>query len=451
MPNDWVWAVDESGKPCKCYAKPENRGKRNCNHKFHQENGQTKEDFFKEHCIKGYHGDSIFSAKKVEVLPYRMTEEEKKDLLKITSKKDLLVDCDNGAYMELDEALWNDMDVNTFCEKYNFKRDNVYAILHEEVGVILDDREQYRAGDIVPLEDIDRLIDEGFSVDTGVPAMNAVSEQYGFEATKDIYVLPKYMRAGVPDGKGGEINSDETDAYKRIFTTKSYSFKSRQLAYEALINNPDKRSGSVYKRTTLSQRLSGKSGVWRKYITGRTIPYAGRAVITPNTDIAYDEVSIPPRIAADIFRPSITRNLQNKGFSPQQIKEIIHDAKTSRQENVTPITKNLIQSALEEENVRAIINRQPTLHAASMQSMTPKIGSGYTIGINPLICEGPHADFDGDTMAIIGVNSDTISELTDKEMHPSNFKYTPKKQDELMMKPRKDSLFGIMSVLKRRS
>lgn len=48
----FVWAIDEDGKPCKCYAKPENRGKRNCKHRFHQEPGQSSEDFFKQHGMK---------------------------------------------------------------------------------------------------------------------------------------------------------------------------------------------------------------------------------------------------------------------------------------------------------------------------------------------------------------------------------------------------------------
>lgn len=43
-----VWAIDEDGKPCLCYAKPENRGKRNCRHRFHQEPGESKDEFFKK-------------------------------------------------------------------------------------------------------------------------------------------------------------------------------------------------------------------------------------------------------------------------------------------------------------------------------------------------------------------------------------------------------------------
>lgn len=41
MTKEYVWAIDEDGKPCKCYAKPENRGKGKCPHKFHQIKGKT--------------------------------------------------------------------------------------------------------------------------------------------------------------------------------------------------------------------------------------------------------------------------------------------------------------------------------------------------------------------------------------------------------------------------
>lgn len=40
MASDWIWAIDENGKPTKCKAKPENRGKRNCKHLAHAERGE---------------------------------------------------------------------------------------------------------------------------------------------------------------------------------------------------------------------------------------------------------------------------------------------------------------------------------------------------------------------------------------------------------------------------
>lgn len=455
---NFVWAIDENGKPCRCYAKPENRGKRNCKHRFHQEPGQSSEDFFKQH---GYdakktttnvndtkHSESIFREDKIEVLPYRLTDEDKSEMLKIECKKDLTEECDNGAYIELDEPLWNDMDRNAFESLTGFKAKDTTSVLHEEKYIVLNDTPDHKAGDVVEKEEADELSKAGYNVGTGLETMNAYAAKNGFTATKDVYVLPYYMRAGVPDGEGGEIPSDETALYLHLFSTKRYSNVNRQLAYEALISAGEDRS--YYKKKPLSDRLRGKSGVWRKEITGGTIPYAGRAVAVPDTTISYDEVRIPPSMAVDIFKPTIEKSLQDRGFTPAQINEVIRDAKR-RQESVDPITKNLIQNAMDNGNVRVILNRQPTLHSASMQGFRPKLSNSATVGVNPLVAAGFNLDHDGDTCSCIGINNSEISREVDSELHPSNFKYTPRKQDELNMKPTKDSLWGIMNVLKRRS
>lgn len=42
----FVWAIDEDGKLSKCYARPENRGKGKCKHKFHAQEGETVREFF---------------------------------------------------------------------------------------------------------------------------------------------------------------------------------------------------------------------------------------------------------------------------------------------------------------------------------------------------------------------------------------------------------------------
>lgn len=47
--SEGVWAIDENGKPTICKAKPENRGKRKCNHRFHMSPDETKEEFFKKY------------------------------------------------------------------------------------------------------------------------------------------------------------------------------------------------------------------------------------------------------------------------------------------------------------------------------------------------------------------------------------------------------------------
>lgn len=454
---EFVWAIDENGKPCKCFAKPENRGKKNCKHQDHAEPGQSPKEFFKQHGVN----HSIFQEKKIEVLPYRLTEEEKEGLTKITCKKDLLDQNDNGAYIELKEALWSDMDKNYFAENYGMKKKDIEAILHGEAYMVFDDYEdpetgkKYKSCEIIyDLEEGERLWKEG-EADTSVKMMNWYAEEKcGWQATKDIYVLPYYMRAGIPDGKGGEINSDETDAYQRLLTTGAYGWKhqyvNQQKAYESLLTGGERSRTSVYARKSLSERLGGKKGVFRCEAEGTTLPFCGRACATPNAQLPYDECEIPPRIAVDIFRPTITKVLKDRGFTPEQIKEVISDAK-GRQENVTPITKNLIQSCMDEGNVRVLLNRQPSLHSASLQGFKPRLSNDHTIHTNPIVAQGYNLDFDGDTLSCVGVNNEEIAMKVDAELHPSKFKYEPRNTQSLMMQPRKDSLFGLMSVLKART
>ena len=128
----FVWAIDEDGRPTKCTAKPENRGKGSCKHKFHQNNTQSAHSFFAEHNIKIddivfdeteeiVEKKSIFKEDMVELSPYRMTDEEKSGLKQILTKKDLREDLETGGYIHFDEPLWNDMDKNYFCKRSNKK------------------------------------------------------------------------------------------------------------------------------------------------------------------------------------------------------------------------------------------------------------------------------------------------------------------------------------------
>lgn len=46
MAKSYVWALDQEGNPCKCYASPENRGKGRCNHIGHADEGESAKQFF---------------------------------------------------------------------------------------------------------------------------------------------------------------------------------------------------------------------------------------------------------------------------------------------------------------------------------------------------------------------------------------------------------------------
>ena len=73
----------------------------------------------------------------------------------------------------------------------------------------------------------------GITLGTGVRDMNAFAEDvYKFEPTRDIYILPYYMRIGA----GEDISSDITIGYKYLLRAHKNP-DNQQLAYEALLNN----------------------------------------------------------------------------------------------------------------------------------------------------------------------------------------------------------------------
>lgn len=105
----------------------------------------------------------------------------------------------------------------------------------------------------------------------------------------------------------------------------------------------------------IATRIEGKGGIIRKAILGKRINFSSRAVIVPDPYIKADKVRVPKRI----------------------MKEL----------------------GLEKGDV-VLLNRQPTLHIHNVQAFKVIESNNNAIAINPLVCGGFNADFDGDTMAL---------------------------------------------------
>jgi hypothetical protein len=105
--------------------------------------------------------------------------------------------------------------------------------------------------------------------------------------------------------------------------------------------------------------LGGKQGLLRGHLAGKRADFSGRAVIVGDPTVPLDEVRLPQAIWSAIFP----------------------DRETNRE--------------------LVLLNRQPSLHRYSMQAFYASPHSqGDVIRINPFVCKGFNADFDGDTMAV---------------------------------------------------
>jgi hypothetical protein len=88
-------------------------------------------------------------------------------------------------------------------------------------------------------------------------------------------------------------------------------------------------------------------------------------------------------------------------------------------ESVADFLASMCQAIFDENGSIAILNRAPSLHRYSVQAFAPIVHRHDAISVNPLVCAGFNADFDGDTIAIhFPVRPNAIDEARER-MRPS--------------------------------
>lgn len=449
-------ALNINGDMTYCSVPPEMRGKGRCNHIAHKEENETTKEFLErvadlqeEASNKALEDDPFVPQEGIlKTKAYRMTEEEKRGLTLIQNRMQLDQNIDGGV-MELDEPLWNDMDKNCFSEISGLYKRDINAVIHGEKCIILESNDDKNpVGKVITPEKAESLM--GIKTGTGVKAMNQYAEnEYHWKATKDIYVIPYYMRMG-----SEEVDSDITIGYKYLLRNHANP-QQQQLAYEALLNNAainkeKARVSNGYRNKSLADEFAGKSGVFRAYLTGNSIPYSGRAVISPSLDMQYGEVRIPPTIVVDIFRPTLLKQLTEEGKSEEEIDDFLQKYRVE-QRAISDEDRMELERRI--AGKRVAFNRQPSLHTSSFQGMIPKVSPDATIKIHPLYCTSYSADFDGDESVVYAFNETKMNPLVDEAIGALNKINThkPGNLSKNNIMPTKDALFGLLNILEKRS
>jgi hypothetical protein len=154
--------------------------------------------------------------------------------------------------------------------------------------------------------------------------------------------------------------------------------------------------------------LFGKDGFIRRHGLGRRVDRSARLVITPNPALAWDEVGLPGAVLVELFGDRVLQWLSDSpGHQNSDPTDLLH-----RWSWLTPRCdptefaglENAVRNFLKERSDTVVLlNRQPTLHRQSIQAFRPVLlpkESGLVMQINPLVCSGFGADFDGDEMTV---------------------------------------------------
>ena len=154
-----------------------------------------------------------------------------------------------------------------------------------------------------------------------------------------------------------------------------------------------------------------KYNMIQRQILGMPVDFSGRSIIAPDPDMDMDQVGIPENIAWDVYRPFVLRRLRQYGRSGMQALQEVEDR--------TPAAKEPLQKELEARPV--IMNRAPTLHKFGIFAAFPKLTSGDHIHMNPFVCGGLNADFDGDAMQFhVPTTREAVEEAIEKMLPSRN-------------------------------
>lgn len=193
-----------------------------------------------------------------------------------------------------------------------------------------------------------------------------------------------------------------------------------QLQCTMYVNNEIKgvkkstqRSGAHDKG--IVQRLSSKEGRMREDVLGKRVDFCARAVVTCDPFIPPNYIGIPHYIALTLTYPCCVNQWNREkmkkhvltGFKKLGGAESIIDLQgniislefcTEEQRKNIKIEDRMIVNRYMQDGDVMIVNRQPTLHRASMMGHLVKLLPFHTIRLNESDCTPYNADFDGDEM-----------------------------------------------------
>lgn len=176
----------------------------------------------------------------------------------------------------------------------------------------------------------------------------------------------------------------------------------------------------------VKQALEKKEGLFRKHMMGKRVNFAARSVISPDPNLETNEIGVPPVFATKLTYPEpVTAHnvselrqaiingpdkwpgaieVQNEnGQVTLLLTMTLEQRKTIANQLLTPMNGYLSVNKKVLRHIRnkdvVIMNRQPTLHKASMMGHKVRVLPGEkTLRLHYANTGAYNADFDGDEM-----------------------------------------------------
>lgn len=178
----------------------------------------------------------------------------------------------------------------------------------------------------------------------------------------------------------------------------------------------------------LCQRLKGKQGRFRGNLSGKRVDFSSRTVISPDPNLAVDQLGVPVHIAKIMTFPEkvnrynldkLRQRVRNgpdihPGANQIRLASMNTNNTSSASGGDDSFVKSLafgdrdraadqlrigdiVERHMEDGDI-VLFNRQPSLHKLSIMSHKVKVMEWRTFRFNICVCAPYNADFDGDEM-----------------------------------------------------
>ncbi|EMG49787.1 hypothetical protein SBY92_004773 [Candida maltosa Xu316] len=215
---------------------------------------------------------------------------------------------------------------------------------------------------------------------------------------------------------------------KIVFNRLMNAFVTLQNDVNAFIDSTKNQNAPAGKvpNPGIKQALEKKEGLFRKHMMGKRVNYAARSVISPDPNLETNEIGVPPVFAKKLTYPEpVTAynaaelrqavingpetwpgamQVQNEdGSLVSLIGMSLEQRKALANQLLTPSSGNSVVGKKVYRHIRnkdvVIMNRQPTLHKASMMGHKVRVLPGEkTLRLHYANTGAYNADFDGDEM-----------------------------------------------------
>lgn len=229
-------------------------------------------------------------------------------------------------------------------------------------------------------------------------------------------------------GMFSKEKSSSVEDRKIVFNRLMNAFVTIQNDVNAFIDSTKNQNAPAGKVANpgIKQALEKKEGLFRKHMMGKRVNYAARSVISPDPNLETNEIGVPPVFAVKLTYPEpVTAynvselrqavingpdkwpgaiQVQNEdgsmvsliGMTVEQRKAIANQLMTPS--NGADVINKKVYRHIKNKDV-VIMNRQPTLHKASMMGHKVRVLPGEkTLRLHYANTGAYNADFDGDEM-----------------------------------------------------